>query len=478
MKSFFNPLKTVVEITSDCIKIVQLRNFGRKIVLERAEYFDLSDNSSETIIKELKRISKILDFNNAAVAVLGRQVNIKNFLFTNLSNEEIKKAINWKIDQSLAYPSDEYILNISSPDSVDIENRNGKNRLVVATAVLKKDLVMITEEMKKAGIAVDYIESQARALYLLGKKSGLLIKDEISGFLDIGAHSTNLSVFEGNILRYARDFSYGLNLNDDQMLLEKIIENLKESMEYYKNTFGIKPFSKLFITGGGTKEEIIRKINDRLQPKCQKLDFSNSIINNTNIKDNNLQRFSVAIGIGLQKRKDALFVPTSFFSRIKSIIVKNPELSISACAVLIMIFNLGWKTLEYGNYSLKEYYWNKRIMDNKVTYTKISGVYKEIENMKKEFSTLKNIQKRGFSWSIFLMFLSNIVPENVTVEYISQNGKNIEFRGYAMKFSDVTELLEKIKNYPQIKDNKLDEASVVSENRVEFTLKMRIKDNG
>jgi len=54
MKSFFNPLKTVVEITSDSIKIAQLRIFDRKPVLERAEHFELSDTSPDSVTIENK----------------------------------------------------------------------------------------------------------------------------------------------------------------------------------------------------------------------------------------------------------------------------------------------------------------------------------------------------------------------------------------------------------------------------------------
>ncbi|MDD5090604.1 MAG: PilN domain-containing protein [Candidatus Wallbacteria bacterium] len=474
MRRLFSSSQVAVEISSSSIKVVRVDFTSRLPRITRASIYALAENNRAGVTSALRRVRNEFDCTRVIAGVLGREVNVKNFLFPHMEKPELRKALHWKIAESLSKSAADYVLNISSPTDTETDS-TGVKKLVVVIAVLKQHLNDLTAIFRESGLEVDFIEAQVRALLNLALFNKQLDKIKPVGILDIGVSTSNLSVYENGIVKYARDFPYGADSRTDSSAFGgRISRQITESMEFYRKMFGVKPLQKLLLTGGGSiRTDIFESISSGLDFPVEELKILPSAPGV--IPEGSHPVFAVAAGLAVTARKNALFVSSSVGTKFFILLRSQHELTTVAVLASLIAAHLIFFLLAGAGSSVRCAILQSKIRSLESTYSRIHEVETAVKKNRVDTAGLLQLEKRKIHWGDTLLHLSNSLPEGVQITSILQNEGGIALNGKAVEFRMVTELMDALENAPGISSNKLSEAKIGPDGQVAFRLQSRSK---
>lgn len=471
MIRFFSKEQIAIEITSRAIKWAHIRFEQGIFVLENAQIIPIEDNNFDIVKQELLKLKSRYNLKRVIGGALGKDVNVKNFLLPDLDKLELKQAINLKIEESLAYPLEEYVLNATSPEDVYIKGKSEPYKLVVVLAIKKKYLETLSALLESVGLQIDFIDAQPRALYKLFSIGNCSKNYNSVGFLDIGFSSTNFCVYEKGIIRYARDFPFGLNNNEDILeYIKKLKKYLQESIEYYHKMFGIRPIDALFLTGGGAENVFKYWDLDAFGFDVKVLEIDKIVYNKTNLKGFELNALSVVIGFACINKREALLKPASIFERVQGYTVKNWKIVLSSTFIILTLLHFIWYFLLGWYFDIKIKKIEKEIDYLKVDYKKILTLKDKIKEEKEREDLLTYVTKRDFQTGIFFLYMSNFSSKNINLFSIEKNKNNFVFKGKSLDFKSVSMFTNMLSKYTYIKDAHIDVARLDKNGFVNFSI--------
>jgi type IV pilus assembly protein PilM len=210
-----------------------------------------------------------------ASAVAGQQVYTRNIVMPRMSLEELKEAVSFQAINFLPIPVEEASIDIFPLR--DFEDDEGKKTEIFFVAVRRQQVENLDTVCDLAGLNLVAVEIEPLAINrVLGRNNPA----EVSAYLNIGASSSNFSVFKKNIMVFYRSMSFGssafyeglaMNAGDSDVnpeeiefgqgnqydyLTRDIIDDVTRSVEYYnmQNRGETEQrVEKIWLCGGGSR---------------------------------------------------------------------------------------------------------------------------------------------------------------------------------------------------------------------------------
>lgn len=373
MLDFFQRSVIGLDIGSSTIKAIKLKRHKSGYELLGAEIFPLTSESIDDLDPETKTslyvnsIKKIIKQKNigsklVATAIPGDSAIIRFIKVPYMAYEELKNVIPYEAEQYIPLSMDQVVFDYQVLS--EIEEENQKKMLVLLVAVKNETMNQHLDILKLAGVSPSVIDVDSFALYNaytlnLQEESDTSVKADTVALINIGAKFTNVTIVENGIPFLTRDINIGGNnftkeiqrefnlsfaqaeelkkqqaviiVDSEELLLSttssddtksarifevitpvlnKLLNDIRRSFDYYESTFKKKPVQKILLSGGSSKiKNIDRFLSERLGlPVEMNYPFKNININLKNFDFDYLRanavHFNIALGLALRSRSE------------------------------------------------------------------------------------------------------------------------------------------------------------------------------
>jgi type IV pilus assembly protein PilM len=354
-----------LDIGSNCLKLVQLRESGKAWHLVHYAIQPVSTDAVEEIdpdlketvlaeaLKKLYKSAKVSN-RNVVTAVSGDAVIVRYVKLPFMTEEELRNVISYEAEQHIPLPIEQVVVDFHILGEVQEDNQKKLEVLLVAAKEEMIDQhirILGAASLKPKVIDVDSfaLENSYEANY--GKEIG-----ETVALINVGAKITTINVVEDGVSHLTRDFAVAGNqftkeiqrefnlsfsqaeelkkaqgmvlIESDEIsltrmpdkddrssrisealtpVLNKLLSELKRSFDFYENSIKGRPISKVMLSGGSAKlKNLDRFLADKLGVAVVKADpFRNVIVH---LKESELEMLHedapmLAVSLGLALRK-------------------------------------------------------------------------------------------------------------------------------------------------------------------------------
>jgi len=313
-------------------------------------------------VNTIKKIIKQKGFNgkNVITAIPGDSAIIRYIKVPYMTEEELKNMIPYDAEQYIPLSMDQVVFDYQVLSETEEENQ--KKLEVLLVAVKNDTMNQHISLLKDAGVSPVVIDVDAFALcnafsLNLKEESETGVKADTVALIDIGAKMTSINILENGIPHLTRDINIGgnnftkeiqreFNINyaqaeelkkqhavimveseelllstmpssdDDKAsrifeaitpALNKLLNDIRRSFDFYENTVKRKPVQKILLSGGSSKiKNIDRFLSERLGVPVEiNYPFKNITISSKNFDFDYLRanavHFNVALGLALRK---------------------------------------------------------------------------------------------------------------------------------------------------------------------------------
>ena len=232
-----------LDIGSHSIKLVQLEPMGKFYRLSSYGEIATPAGALENgLIRDREAVAHAVDqlFRNTGIrnrclvtSVPGQQVFVKTLSLPWMRKRELKPAVYYQVAAWLSSPVEEMVIDFA----VYHENRTAREMKVLVVAVHQSVIENLLVVLELAELVGEVIDIEPLALYRV-----LRSQDEGRGLLviDIGAASTQFSLFQGQRLSFVRSVGRGGNpgkLASDSVLTlrgQEMAAEVFRTLEYYR----------------------------------------------------------------------------------------------------------------------------------------------------------------------------------------------------------------------------------------------------
>jgi type IV pilus assembly protein PilM len=368
---FFDEQLIGLDIGTSAIKAVKLKRSKDGNELTGAEIIHLSSESVDDLDPDVKHalyvnsIKKIIKQKNISIkkvvtGIPGDSAIIRYIKVPYMTEDELKNMIPYDAEQYIPLGMDQVVFDYKV--LAEIEEDNQKKLEVLLVAVKNDTMNQHLQLLKDAGVDPGVIDVDAFALcnaYGLntGDDSDSGVKADTVALINMGAKFTTIQICEKDIPHLTRDVNIGgnnftkeiqreFNLSfaqaeemkkqyavvivesealllssipsgeDDKSsrifeaitpALNKLLNDVRRSFDYYESTVKRKPVQKILLSGGSSKiKNIDRFLSEKLGiPVEINYPFKNVNINSKNFDFDYLRanavHFNVALGLALRK---------------------------------------------------------------------------------------------------------------------------------------------------------------------------------
>jgi len=373
MFDFFQQGTVGLDIGSSTIKAVKLKKLKDSYELVGAEILNLSSESVDEMdpdvrnalyINTIKKIlkQKNVSGKNIAVSLPGDATMIRYIKVPYMTEDELKNTIPYDAEQYIPLSRDQVVLDYHILN--EIEEENQKKLEVLLVAVKNETINQFMDMFKAARVNVSIVDIDSMALcnaysLNLGAETEGEVKADTVALINIGAKLTTITILEKGIPHLTRDVNIGghnftkeiqrefnlsysqaeelkkqhavIMVESDELLLtttpsaeddkaarifeaitpalNKLLNDIKRSFDFYESTAKKKPVQKILLSGGSSKiKNIDRFLSERLAiPVEINYPFKNININSKNFDLDYLRAnavfFNVALGLALRKEE-------------------------------------------------------------------------------------------------------------------------------------------------------------------------------
>lgn len=291
-----------LDIGGDSIKIVELKKTGSSYQITK---FALIPTPKDVVegdqIKDplalkntLRQAIDSLGINNSkvATALSGQNVFIRHITLPHMSNKEIAEAVKFEADSQLPIPSNDAIVDFIKV--ADVLEDGQKKQEVMLVAARKNVVDEYASIFKDVGLELSVMDVEPLALQRMASQLAKInTSDGAYVIVNIGFSTTNISIYEKNILRFTRSLPLGglkltqalmhfystsfeeaestkklIDLSGDTNehgltillqqkaeviypIVENIINEIKRSIEFYQAKHRDVKLNNIYLVGGG-----------------------------------------------------------------------------------------------------------------------------------------------------------------------------------------------------------------------------------
>jgi len=339
-----------LDIGSQVIKAVELIHSPKtnNYVLSGYAYYEISPG--ENIKEALKKIWETNDFHTTKVvtAISGRSVIVRYITMPEMSDEELKNAIQYEASKYIPFEIDEVMIDCLRLPDIKKEQKSGgatKDMLVLLVAAKRDKLdehINLLEESGLWPVAIDV------DCFALGNSFELKqsnnppsnIANRVTALIDIGAMKTNVNIMSGLQISFTREIYIGgkdftestskkmgvpekeaeeLKKNPGlkfeevkdyiSSLLDDLTHEVKLSFDYFEHQFD-KPIDDIYLSGGssllqGLEESFESVFNKKpiRWDSCEFLEILSEKIDPSELKKKASQ-LVIATGLAARIKKD------------------------------------------------------------------------------------------------------------------------------------------------------------------------------
>lgn len=345
-----------VDIGTSAVKIVQLKktpsgpelvNYGMMPIPSDAMVEGAVGNPQAVaaVIKDILKSRKIKPERTFA-SISGQNVIMRFTRLPVMSPEDLEQTVRIEAEQYVPYAIDEVSITHSVLSTVD-EDEDGGGKYFILLVVAQKDLVSsYTDVLKSAGVSVEIVDVDTIAAINALENSYMQSASsqeggEVVAVIDAGARTTNISVLKAGILMFTRnipiagnnitemirdvmkqDFDQAENIKIEEAevsigdsggneiaevvktTVEELASELRRSFDYFKAQTREPLIHRIILSGGSSN---LRSFNTYLSNELGVDVYMGNPLEGIAVTApdpdelyNNLQQFTVAIGLALR----------------------------------------------------------------------------------------------------------------------------------------------------------------------------------
>ncbi|SHI69103.1 type IV pilus assembly protein PilM [Malonomonas rubra DSM 5091] len=341
-----------IDVGSSSVKLVRLRESRGNFHLVNIGVMPLApetivDNTimdSTSIVEAIQNlmVGMKVKAKRVATSVSGHSVIIRKIMLPIMTEEELEASIQWEAEQYIPFDISEVNIDfqILGPDSKDPSQMNVM--LVAAKKDFVDDFVSVFSE---AGLEPVVMDIDCFAVENMFDYNYGFVEDEVVALIDLGASATSVNVLKGDVSVFTRDIQAGGNLLSEELqkrlglsseeaeqaklgtsevadvdadsveevladAVENLVQEVQRSLDFFTATSSEDRVSKVYLTGGASSSEQIRKtLEERLAITVERADpFRNLTVNDKEFDKEYLDAigpmFSVATGLAMRKVGD------------------------------------------------------------------------------------------------------------------------------------------------------------------------------
>ena len=295
------------------------------------------------VIKEMLKTSKIRPERNFA-SISGQNVIMRFTKLPVMTPDELDQTVRIEAEQYVPYAIEEVSITHAVLNEITEEEGGGKYSILLVVA--QKELVnSYLEVLKSSGVQAEIVDVDTIAAInalenSIMETAGSQEGGEVVAIIDTGARTTNISVLKSGILMFTRNIPIAgnqvtqalmkMNQEFDQAeaikiqegevaigdtggnevaglvkdTVEELASEIRRSFDYFKAKSREPLIHKIILSGGGAN---LKSFNTYLSNELgvdvsmgNPLQGVNVTVPETDILYNNLQQFTVAIGLALR----------------------------------------------------------------------------------------------------------------------------------------------------------------------------------
>jgi len=343
-----------LDIGTSSVKAVQLKKAptGPELIayaiapLPRTTVEEVNIKDPQTVvavIKEMLKTSKIRPERNFA-SISGQNVIMRFTKLPVMTPDELDQTVRIEAEQYVPYAIEEVSITHAVLNEITEEEGGGKYSILLVVA--QKELVnSYLEVLKSSGVQAEIVDVDTIAAInalenSIMETAGSQEGGEVVAIIDTGARTTNISVLKSGILMFTRNIPIAgnqvtqalmkMNQEFDQAeaikiqegevaigdtggdevaglvkdTVEELASEIRRSFDYFKAQSREPLIHKIILSGGGAN---LKSFNTYLSNELgvdvsmgNPLQGVNVTVPETDILYNNLQQFTVAIGLALR----------------------------------------------------------------------------------------------------------------------------------------------------------------------------------
>ena len=500
-----------LDISEKLIKFAQLEPSAEGMVLSHFEILEIptSIDRKEAIKETLSKIffRRKLEDSKIFASIGGPKVAIRRLLVPEMPDEELSEAIRWEARSTIPFPIDKvamehYVIGKAMDKGVE------KLEILVAACeneVLNEHIKMIEE----AGLKCAGVIPTPFALSDLIKPRKFSEGENIA-LIDIGGEVASINLFKNSILRFTREINLagesitsaitGMFISEEKKIslsasqakrikeeygipslegktkegiplsqileamkptLQKVLNEILRSFDYYKEQFRETKINKVYLTGGSAKlKNLANFLSAGLGTPVEIFDTLAGItihpqLANVAVLKASSGQLAVAIGLAINQGETINFVRKRVEAKtrfeIKKIFegIKLPEIpNVALVSTLILIVFL---TIAYN------FYLEFRIGGLKMELISKQGILEDVKALKDRREILLKIKSEETQLRDTLSKFTELLPTGVSLSSLSYNNglRSMVIMGEAGTVTLVGNFLKNIEISPYFSDANL-----------------------
>lgn len=465
---------TGIDFDYQSVKIIQVKKIKDKFILLK---FACERRASEDDDKIAQLISEILKKNkikpiNLYTCINRRFATVRYLELPSIDQEEVKQMVKFQVAKFLPYPIQELIIGVQFIAKYD-------NFSQIIVVVVHKDIVnKHINILKRINLEPDKILFSSQAIF--NSSYNPQYQDFSIAIIDIGSLSTEIDFINRNRLSFSRSITLNLDSNWE----ENLINEIKISLEAYKNEIkNAKDIQKVILCGNITKLKNLDKkltnelgINVEINHPLQRLIITPKLRKMYRLVEENPQLTTV-IGLVLTDNEDEVInlLPEDIKGykkqkeRRKNLVLTLILITLEIFLLVIVIERKIFDTYQYLTYLDKELSTNLPLVKQvEVKKKRLNAIKKEIINKTLSIEIIAQVYKL-IPQDIFL---NELIFEEDTTTIIIGEAKNM-----ASVFSLIT-ILENSTYFKNVKVNYATKRKGSEKEVVDFQITCQLERTG
>ncbi|MFC1809234.1 pilus assembly protein PilM [Candidatus Omnitrophota bacterium] len=381
-------LKEVLAVCIDesCVKLVEINVSGLQPVVENFAIVNLEttqaseDDPASNIVATVKKAYDRGGFKvkNVFALVMSGSVFLRKISLPKIPIDELEDAIRWEASNHIPFNIDTAYFDWEFLTTVKMRDGVVNNEYMIA-ATNRNVINNLMSVFKRLNLNLLCIGLSAFSMRNIVRRSNQFNLDENAVILDIGAKKTNIVIFQGKVLCFAREIPFGYSTLDDIMrnelhgeferlesaqiesciqiikskynvmsdfssheeivpgitnqriygsftsFLDRLVADMRRSFEYIKDQVGILVLDKIVVSGIGVRLVNIDRYIEKNFNVPTEIIKSNNIVRfdqniNTDAFESNFQELALPIGCAIGGMKQINFMPISYVEKRRNTI--------------------------------------------------------------------------------------------------------------------------------------------------------------
>ncbi|PIS28111.1 hypothetical protein COT42_09010 [Candidatus Saganbacteria bacterium CG08_land_8_20_14_0_20_45_16] len=299
-----------IDLRQSSIKIVEIETKDGEVTLKNWALAELPHNvlnkhpdREESQIKTLKQVirERKIKTKKVVVVVGGGDLFFKIYTLTNVAEPEVLEALKWKCAEELTFPIEEAVLDFYALTVLDPKAQTRDYLVACINQKLFKEIDLV---ISKAGLSLEAVTVVPDVLCQVFQANLVAEKDSIVSLIYMGQKATNITILKKGAIEFNRELDIGgdtitqamtgVLVSGDSRIeigpaeaekikiehgvpveiekypqlkdvpisqlqamvrptLERIVEEIQRTFEYYKGQSGEAAINKIIFTGGAAQ---------------------------------------------------------------------------------------------------------------------------------------------------------------------------------------------------------------------------------